>query len=65
VIGALAGVVLAHYVGASVFKEAVEVSWILPFLIVPAAMAIALAGAAQPLRRALKMEPAVILREGL
>lgn len=65
VMGAIAGVVLAHYVGASVFKQAVEVSWILPFLIVPAAMAIALAGAAQPLRRALRLEPAVILREGL
>ena len=65
VIGAFAGVVLAHYVGASVFKETVAVSWVLPFLIVPAAMAIALAGAAQPLRRAMKLEPAVILREGL
>jgi putative ABC transport system permease protein len=65
VIGAIAGVVLAHYVGASVFQETVAVSPILPFLIVPAAMAIALAGAAQPLRRALRMEPAVTLREGL
>jgi putative ABC transport system permease protein len=65
VIGAVAGVILAHYVGASVFQEAIQVSWILPFLIVPAAMAIALAGAAQPLRRALRMEPAGILREGL
>jgi putative ABC transport system permease protein len=65
VIGAIAGVALAHYVGASVFQEAVAVSPVLPFLIVPAAMAIALAGAAQPLRRALRMEPAVTLREGL
>jgi putative ABC transport system permease protein len=65
VIGAAAGIVLAHYVGASVFREAVAVSPILPFLIVPAAIAIALAGAAQPLRRALSMEPAVTLREGL
>ncbi len=64
-IGAIAGVVLAHYVGASVFKEAISVSWILPFLIVPGAMAIAIAGAAQPLRRALRMEPAAILREGV
>lgn len=64
-IGAIAGVVLAHYVGASVFREAVQVSWILPLLIVPGAMAIALAGAAQPLRRALRLEPAVILREGV
>jgi hypothetical protein len=57
--------VLAHYVGFSVFQEAVAVSPILPFLVVPAAVAIALAGAAQPLRRALSMEPAVTLREGL
>jgi putative ABC transport system permease protein len=64
-LGAIAGVVLAHYVGTSVFKEAVNVSWILPFLIVPGAMAIAIAGAAQPLRRALRLEPAVILREGV
>jgi putative ABC transport system permease protein len=65
VIGAVVGVMLAHYVGASVFQEAVAVSPVLPLLIVPAAMAIALAGAAQPLRRALRMEPAVTLREGL
>ncbi|HTA47258.1 MAG TPA: ABC transporter permease [Bryobacteraceae bacterium] len=64
-IGAGAGVVLAHYVGSSVFKEAINVSWILPFLIVPGAMAIAIAGAAQPLRRALRLEPAEILREGV
>jgi hypothetical protein len=29
-----------------------------------AAMLVSLAGAAQPLRRALRLEPAVILREG-
>jgi putative ABC transport system permease protein len=65
VIGAFVGVSLAHYVGESVFHAAVEVSPILPFLIVFAAMAIALAGAAQPLRRTLRMEPAAILREGV
>ncbi|HEY2106788.1 MAG TPA: ABC transporter permease [Candidatus Binataceae bacterium] len=64
-VGALIGVRLAHFVGASVFHDAVEVTWILPFLIVFAAMLIALAGAAQPLRRTLRMEPAGILREGL
>jgi putative ABC transport system permease protein len=68
-IGAFAGVWLAHYVGASVFgasgRNAIEVSWVLPFLIVFAAMAVAIAGAAQPLRRTLRMEPAVILREGV
>jgi ABC-type antimicrobial peptide transport system permease subunit len=69
VIGALAGVSLAHYVGTAVFgvsgNDAVEITWILPFLIVFAAMAIALAGAAQPLYRTLRMEPAGILREGV
>jgi putative ABC transport system permease protein len=64
-IGALIGVQLAHYVGASVFHDAVEVTWILPILIVFAAMTVALAGAAQPLRRTLRMEPAGILREGV
>jgi putative ABC transport system permease protein len=65
VIGAVAGVSLARYVGQSVFHQAVEVSWVLPFLIVFAAVAIAIAGAAQPLRRTLRMEPAAILREGI
>jgi putative ABC transport system permease protein len=65
IIGAFAGVRLAQYVGASVFHNAVEVSGILPVLIVFAAMAIAIAGAAQPLYRTLRMEPAFILREGV
>jgi ABC-type antimicrobial peptide transport system permease subunit len=65
VIGAVVGTLLAHYVGASVFHDSVQISWVLPFLIVPGAMVIALAGAAQPLRRTLRLEPAVILREGV
>jgi putative ABC transport system permease protein len=64
-IGAFAGVALARYVGQSVFHDAVEISWVLPFLIMLAAIAIALAGAAQPLRRTLRMEPAAILRESV
>jgi putative ABC transport system permease protein len=65
IIGASAGVLLARFVGESVFHDAVQISWILPFLMVAAAVVVALAGAAQPLRRTLRMEPAVILREGL
>ncbi len=64
-IGALAGVSLARLVGESVFSSDVEISWILPFLIIVAAVAIALAGAAHPLRRTLRMDPALILREGV
>ena len=65
VIGALTGVWLARFVGASVFNDAVEVSPVLPVVIMFAATLVALAGAAQPLRRALRLEPAVILREGV
>jgi putative ABC transport system permease protein len=65
IIGASAGLLLARFVGESVFHDALEISWILPFLMVAAAVIVALAGAAQPLRRTLRMEPAVILREGL
>jgi putative ABC transport system permease protein len=64
-IGAVIGVSLAHFVGRSVFQSDIEVSWILPFLIMFAAMAIAIGGAAQPLRRTLRMDPAMILREGV
>ena len=56
---------LAHFVGQSVFHDSVSVSWVLPFVIAAAAILVSLAGAAQPLRRTLRMEPAVILREGL
>jgi putative ABC transport system permease protein len=65
IIGAFTGIWLAKVVGQSVFHDAIETSAILPFLIMLAAMLVALAGAAQPLRRALRLEPAVILREGI
>jgi putative ABC transport system permease protein len=64
-IGATAGVFLAKYVGQAVFHDAVEVSPVLPLLIMLAAVLIALGGSAQPLRRAIRLEPAVILREGV
>jgi len=64
-IGAVIGTVLAHFVGQSVFHDTVSISWVLPFVIAIAAILVSLAGAAQPLRRTLNMEPAVILREGL
>jgi putative ABC transport system permease protein len=64
-IGAVGGTFLARFVGQSVFHDAVSVSWVLPFVIAAAAILVSLAGAALPLRRTLRMEPAVILREGL
>ena len=64
-IGAAGGVVLAKVVGEAVFGDAVEVSPILPAAVVLAAVLVSLAGAWQPLRRALDLEPSVILREGV
>jgi putative ABC transport system permease protein len=64
-IGAFAGVWLAKYVGASVFHDSIDISPVLPFAIVLAAMLVALAGAAQPLRRTLRLDPAAVLREGV
>jgi putative ABC transport system permease protein len=64
-IGAFTGVWLAKLVGESVFHDSVEVSPVLPFLITAAAVLVALAGAAQPLRSTLRLEPAIILREGV
>jgi putative ABC transport system permease protein len=65
IVGAFTGVGLAHFVGQSVFSDAIEISPVLPFVIIAAAVLVALAGAAQPLRRALLLEPASILREGV
>jgi putative ABC transport system permease protein len=64
-LGAAGGVALAKFVGWSVFHDSIEVSPILPLLIVLAAVVVALAGAAQPLRRAVNLEPALTLREGV
>jgi putative ABC transport system permease protein len=64
-IGAFAGVALAKYVGQAVFHDAIDVSPVLPLVIMLAAMLVALAGAAQPLRRTLRLDPAAILREGV
>lgn len=64
-LGAVLGTELARLVGQSVFHDAVEISPVLPFLIMIAAIVVALAGAWQPLRRTLRMDPAIILREGV
>lgn len=64
-IGALTGVWLAKYLGASVFHDAIDISPVLPFAIMLAAVLVALAGAAQPLSKTLSLEPAQILREGV
>lgn len=62
VIGTATGIYLARIVSQSVFHDQIEISAILPLIILAASILVALLGALQPLRRALQTEPAVILR---
>ncbi len=64
-LGALAGSMMARWVGHSVFQTPTEVPGILAPLVILVAVLVALAGAAQPLRKSLRMPPAVALREGV
>jgi ABC-type antimicrobial peptide transport system permease subunit len=50
-------------VGRAVFQTSLEIPAMLGPVVVGAAVLASVAGAAQPLRRALRMEPAVALRE--
>ncbi len=63
-LGAIAGVRLSGAVSQAVFGVHGDPPAALIPLVVAVATAVALAGGAQPLRRALALEPAVILREG-
>jgi putative ABC transport system permease protein len=63
-IGAIAGAKLSGAVTQTVFGVHGESPAALVPLVVVVATAVALTGAAQPLRRALALEPAEILREG-
>ncbi len=63
-IGALVGAQLSGAVSQSVFGLHGEAPALLVPVVVMVATVVALAGAAQPLRNALALEPAVILREG-
>jgi len=63
-IGSWVGLLLAAWVGRAVFQTALETPAMLGPVVVGAAVLAAVAGAAQPLRRALLLEPAVALRGG-
>ncbi len=65
VVGALAGVELASWVGRSVFRAGIEAPPVLIPLVIVVAVLVALLGAAQPLRRSLVTPPALVLREGV
>lgn len=61
-IGALAGIRLAQWVGTSVFQGPAELPMLLVPLVIFVAIAVAIAGAAQPLSRSLSLQPAATLR---
>ena len=63
-IGSWIGLLLAEWVGRSVFQTALQIPAMLGPVVVGAAVIASVAGAAQPLRRSLLLEPAVTLRGG-
>ena len=65
VIGVVAGLQMAHWVGRSVFSTGIEIPAILPPVAMTIAVLVAIGGALPPLRRSLALPPAVALREGV
>ncbi len=63
-IGSWIGLLMAGWVGRAVFQTSLEIPAMLGPVVVGAAVLASIAGAAQPLRRALLLEPAVTLRGG-
>jgi putative ABC transport system permease protein len=63
-LGSWVGLLLAAWVGRAVFQTSLEIPAILGPIVVGAAVLASVAGAAQPLRRALLLQPAVALRGG-
>jgi putative ABC transport system permease protein len=63
-IGSWVGLLMAGWVGRAVFHTSLEIPGMLGPVVVAAAVLASVAGAAQPLRRALRLEPAVTLRGG-
>jgi putative ABC transport system permease protein len=63
-IGSWVGLWMAGWVGRAVFQTSLEIPGMLGPVVVGAAVLASVAGAAQPLRRALMLEPAVTLRGG-
>jgi len=62
-LGAVAGVLVARSVSLQVFQSALQLSPVLPAVVILAAVAAALAGSAAPMRSALRLEVAPVLKE--
>jgi putative ABC transport system permease protein len=64
VIGFLTGVLLAHRIGQTVFGSPIDVQPVVLALIILASVIVTFAGSAGPVRRAMRFDPAVVLRGG-
>lgn len=62
VIGFLAGTVLAHRIGQTVFGSAIDVQPVVMSLTIVAALIVTFAGSAGAVRKAMRFDPAVVLR---
>ena len=56
------GVVLALFIGLSVFSTAIPLSWEVLAVVIPIAIGVSLLASAVPVRRATAIEPAIVLR---
>jgi putative ABC transport system permease protein len=61
-IGYVAGVILAQYIGQSVFSSAITPNFIVLPVIIGIAIGVAIASSSLPVRRAIRIEPAEVLR---
>ena len=62
VIGFLAGTVLAHRIGQTVFGSGIDVQPVVMSLTIVAALIVTFAGSASAVRKAMRFDPAVVLR---
>lgn len=62
IIGFLAGTILAHRIGQTVFGSAIDVQPVVMALIIIAALLVTFAGSAGAVRKAMRFDPAVVLR---
>ena len=56
------GIVLAQFIGLSVFSTTMPVKWEVLAVVIPIAIGVSLLASALPIRRATAVEPAIVLR---
>ncbi|MGZ4907528.1 MAG: ABC transporter permease [Halobacteriota archaeon] len=61
-VGFAVGVVLAQFIGLQIFATSVPINWVVLIMVVPIAIGATLLASALPVRRATRIEPAIVLR---